>query len=327
MLGGRIAALAVCLGLGAVPGPAATAAAPEQRLALMGTGVVAGVYYPVGVALCRLVNDGRAEHGLRCSAQPSEGSLANIAALREGAIALAIVQSDVQADALAGEGPFADAGAFEGLRSVMSLHGEPLTIVARADAGIAGLEDLAGKRVALGSPGSGTRALADALIDALGWTAETFAATPDIGPARAADALCGGEIDAFLYAVGHPALAIQEVTAACDVTLVGAAGPAVDALVASDPALTPATIPGGLYRGVEEPVETFGVRATVVTRADVPDDVIGTIVAGVFDDLPTLRSLHPALAHLDPQAMASEGLSAPLHPGAERYFRERGLID
>ena len=134
----------------------------------MGTGNVAGVYFPVGVALCRLVNQHRRETGLRCAARPSEGSVGNLTALRDGSYDLAIVQSDTQAAALAGSGVFAPAGPFEALRSVASLYPEPLTVVARADAGIAGIGDLAGKRVAWGAPGSGTRAVADELMAARG---------------------------------------------------------------------------------------------------------------------------------------------------------------
>ena len=140
---------------------ASPAAAQDTTIVPMGTGAITGAYFPVGVALCRLVNQHRRETGLRCAAQPSAGSVANIAGLRDGALDLAIVQSDVQAEALAGTGAFAEAGAFADLRAVMALYPEPLTLVARADAGIAQVEDLAGKRVWLGAPGSGTRAIAD----------------------------------------------------------------------------------------------------------------------------------------------------------------------
>ena len=186
------------------------------------------------------------------------------------------MQSDVQRDALEGTGGFAEAGPLPELRAVMALYPEPLTIVARADAGIDELADLEGKRVALGPPGSGTRALADALIAGLGWTPASFAATPELDPARQGAALCAGEVDAFLYAVGHPALAIQEATAACPAVLVDAAGPEVEALVGSDPAWSAATIPAGLYRGTPREVETFGVGATLVTRAEVSEDVVYT---------------------------------------------------
>ena len=301
-------------------GPAPGAVVP------LGTGAITGVYFPVGVALCRVVNQHRRETGLRCAATLSEGSLANIAALRDGRDGLAIVQSDVQA-AAAGTGAFASAGAYAGLEAVMGLYPEPLTLVARADAGVAGVEDLAGKRVWLGPEGSGTRELAGRLVTALGWTEATFAAVPAVRPEDVAEALCAGEIDAFFYVVGHPAQPVQEATTNCDARVVPIAGGAVDELAASDPALVLATIPGGLYRGAPSPIDTFGVSATLVTRDSEPEDTIYTVVRSIFGDFDMLRSLDPVLAGLDPEAMVREGLTAPLHPGAARYYRERGWIE
>jgi uncharacterized protein len=311
----------VVLGGAAEPEPGA-----EPQLVRMGTGSVEGAYFPVGVALCRLANQHRRETGLRCAAKLSGGSVDNVAGLRDGSLGLAIVQSDIQAGALQGTGGFADVGPFEGLRAVMALHPELLTIVARADAGIRGVEDLAGKRVVLGSAGSGTRVIGDALIGALGWTPESFAPTPDLPPDQLANALCDGEIDAFLYAVGHPAPVIQEATTECDAVLVAASGPLVDELVAENPSFVAATVPAGLYRGNPGAVATFGVGATLVSRADVPEDSVYQVVRAVFEDVEMLRGLDPVLAGLEPEAMVSEGLTAPLHPGAERYYREAGLI-
>ena len=306
---------------------ASPAAAQDTTIVPMGTGAITGAYFPVGVALCRLANQHRRETGLRCAAQPSAGSVANIAGLRDGALDLAIVQSDVQAEAVAGTGAFAEAGAFADLRAVMALYPEPLTLLARADAGIAQVEDLAGKRVWLGAAGSGTRAIADDLMGALGWTADSFEAAPAVPADLLGRALCDGQIDAFLYTVGHPALVIQEATTSCDAVLVDVAGPAIENLVASRPYFVAATIPAGLYRGTRRAVTTFGVSATLVTRAEVPEDTIHAIVAAVFGDFEMLRGLDPVLAGLDREQMTSEGLSAPLHPGAARFYREQGWIE
>ena len=313
------------------PGGAVTeaeaVAQPAAQVVALGTGAITGVYFPVGVALCRVVNQHRRETGLRCAATLSDGSVANVAALRDGTDGLAIVQSDIQAAALAGTGAFAGAGPFDGLEAVMALYAEPLTLVARADAGVAGVEDLAGKRVWLGPEGSGTRSLAEALVAALGWTDASLAAvTPEVRAEDVPRALCAGQIDAFFYVVGHPAPVIQEATTECDARLVPIAGGAVEALVAADPALVLATIPGGLYRGTPAPVDTFGVSATLVTRESEPEDTIYTMVRAIFGDFDMLRGLDPVLAVLDPEAMVHEGLAAPLHPGAARYYRERGWI-
>lgn len=307
------------------PGDNADGGAPTQ-IVWMGTGSVTGVYFPVGVALCRLANQHRRDTGLRCAAKATAGSIENIEGLRQGSLAFGLAQSDAQAEAVAGTGPFADAGADGGLRSVMSLYPEALTLVVRADAGVARVEDLAGKRVALGQAGSGTRALVDALLAALGWTPSSFGASPDVPAERLGQALCGGEIDGFFYAVGHPARLIQEATTGCDARLVPVSGAAVAALVASRPAYVSATIPGGLYRGTAGPVATFGVEATLVTEAAVPDATVTAVVGAILDDLDMLRGLDPVLATLDPKRMATEGLSAPLHPAARALYRERGLL-
>jgi TRAP transporter TAXI family solute receptor len=312
----------------ASPEPASTAASgtPSTSLAWMRTGSLAGVYYPVGVALCRLPNQHRAETGLRCAAVPSEGSVDNIEALRSGAADLALAQTDTGAEAVAGSGAFQDKGAFSDLRAIMSLYPEPVTIVARADAGIAALTDLQGKRVALGQSGSGQRALAETLITALGWSDASFAATPDLPPEDLAGALCGGQIDAYVVTIGHPALVVQETTRGCDARLVSVMGPEVDALVADTPALLTAEIPGGLYRGNPDPTRSFGPGAALFTRAEAPDAEITDIVAGIFGDFDMLTGLNPALGELDRTAAVTKGLAAPLHPAAERYYREAGLL-
>lgn len=317
----RLAVLSVLALLAGGP-----ASAGDPVLARTGTGSLAGVYFPVGVAICRLVNQHRAETNLRCAAQPSAGSVQNLRDLRAGSLDLALVQSDSQEQAFDGTGIFADQGRFEALRAVASLYPEPLTIVARAGLGIARLADLKGKRVAIGAPGSGQRALMEVLMPALGWSLADFTATPETPPEQLSRALCGGAIDAFVQAVGHPALVILEATSDCAARLVPAEGPVIERLVADNPAYVEATIPGGLYRGNPAPVPSFGVSATLVTRADMPEEGIYTITRSIFEDLPMLRGLNPALAALDPKAMAHAALTAPLHPGAKRYYREAGLL-
>jgi uncharacterized protein len=316
----RIITLAAALALAAA---APAARGQEARLVRTGTGSLTGVYFPVGVALCRLVNETRREHGIRCSAQPSEGSVANVEALRAGEIDLAIVQSDVQNQAWSGAGM----AEFPELRAVMALYPEPLTVVARGDAGIAELGDLEGERVSYGSPGSGQRVVWDAVMGAMGWTPDSFSEGLELEPTAQAQALCADRIDAFAMAVGHPALTVQEATLGCESRLVPAAGPQIDRLVEGNPDYFAARIPGGLYRGNPDPTETFGVGATLVTRADVADDAIGTLVRSVMTEIETLRGLHPVLAGLDPATMAEAGLTAPLHPAAESYYRERGWIE
>lgn len=305
---------------------AGSALAQEQRFVSVGTGGVTGVYYPVGGAICRLVNQTRKEHGIRCSVESTGGSVFNVNAIKGGDLDFGVAQSDVQFNSSRGEGNFADDGPNEKLRSVFSLHAEPLTVVARADSGISDFDGLKGKRVNIGNPGSGQRALMDLLIAEKGWTNSDFALAAELAPAEQSAQLCDNNIDAFAYTVGHPAGAIQEATTTCDSKIVPVEGEAVDKLVEERPYYFKAVIPGGMYRGNDDDVNTFGVGATVVTSADVPDDVVRVFVDAVFKDFEAFKGLHPALANLTPESMVNQGNSAPMHPGAEAYYKEKGWL-
>ena len=303
------------------------ALAQDQTFIAIGTGGVTGVYYPTGGAICRLVNRDRAEHGIRCGVESTGGSVFNINAIRGGEVEFGVAQSDWQYHAYNGTSRFEEQGPFEDLRAVFSVHPEPFTVVARADAGIETFEDLQGKRVNVGNPGSGQRGTMEVLMEAMGWTMDDFAVASELQAAEQSQALCDNNIDAMIYTVGHPSGSIQEATTACDSVLVDVANDAVDMLVEENPFYRTATIPGGMYRGNPEDTQTFGVGATFVTHADVSDEVVYTVVSAVFENLDQFKSLHPAFANLDPEQMANDGLSAPLHAGAERYFREAGLIE
>ncbi|MEM7022826.1 MAG: TAXI family TRAP transporter solute-binding subunit, partial [Pseudomonadota bacterium] len=182
------------------------------------------------------------------------------------------------------------------------------------------------KRVNIGNPGSGQRATTEAVMAASGWTVDDFAAVSELPSDQQAAALAGGRVDAIVFTVGHPSNEIYDASKSTSAHLVPVTGPAVDNLVAEHPYYAKATIPGGLYYGADEETPTFGVRATLVTMADTPDDTVYLVVKSVFENFEEFKSLHPALGHLDRKEMASAALSAPLHPGAERYYREAGLM-
>ena len=315
-LAGAIAALTLTAG----------AALAQQTFIAIGTGGVTGVYYPTGGAICRLVNRGRADHGIRCGVESTGGSVFNINAVRNGELEFGVAQSDWQFHALNGTSRFEEQGAFEDLRAVFSVHPEPFTVVARADAGIANFEDLKGKRVNVGNPGSGQRGTMEVVMEAVGWTMDDFALASDLQAAEQSQALCDNNIDAFVFTVGHPSGSIQEATTACDSVLVNVTGEAIDGLVAERPYYRTATIPGGMYRGNDADTMTFGVGATFVSSAAVPEEVVYEVVKAVFENIDQFKGLHPAFANLDPAEMANDGLSAPLHAGAEKYFREAGLL-
>ncbi len=308
---------------GAVVAFAGVAIAQEQFITV-GTGGVTGVYYPAGGAICREVNAVRTETGIRCSAESTGGSVFNVNAIRSGDLDFGIAQSDVQYNAYNGLDAFADAGPFEGLRFVFSLHAEPFTVVVRANSGIETFEDLLGKRVNVGNPGSGQRATMELVMSRYGWTMDDFALASELPSREQAQALCDNQIDAFVFTVGHPSAAISEPVATCDARLINVDGDVIAALVDEFPYYFWATIPAGMYNNTED-ITTFGVGATFVTSADTPDDVVYTVVKSVFDNFDNFVSLHPAFAALTPEGMATNGQSAPIHPGALRYFEEAGL--
>ncbi|NVO55348.1 TAXI family TRAP transporter solute-binding subunit [Rhodobacteraceae bacterium B1Z28] len=301
-------------------------AAYAEEFITIGTGGVTGVYYPTGGAICRLVNKGRKEHGVRCSVESTGGSVYNINTIREGELEFGVAQSDWQYHAYNGSSKFEEAGPFENLRAVFSVHPEPFTVVARADSGITNFEDLKGKRVNIGNPGSGQRGTMEVLLGEMGWTTGDFELATELKAAEQSAALCDNQIDAMVYTVGHPSGSIQEATTACDSVLVNVSGDAVSKLVDDNSFYRTATIPGGMYRGSDGDTATFGVGATFVTSADVSDDAVYAVVSSVFENFDDFKKLHPAFANLKPEEMIADGLSAPLHPGAEKYYKEKGWI-
>jgi uncharacterized protein len=322
-----IRGMALGLAGGAVLLGADLAAAQEGQFITIGTGGVTGVYYPAGGAICRLVNTGRKEHGIRCSVESTGGSVYNVNTIRQGELDFGIVQSDVQFNALKGQGEeFKDQGPFEGLRAVFTLHPEPFTVVARADSGIESFDDLKGKRVNVGNPGSGQRATMEVLMERKGWTMDDFALASELKSAEQSQALSDNNVDAIVFTVGHPNGSIQEATTTTDAKLIPVSGAEVDALVEENPYYTKTTIQGGMYRGTDGDVDTFGVRATFVSSADVPEDVVYAVTKAVFENFEDFTKLHPAFATLEKEELTSAALSAPLHPGAEKYFKEAGLM-
>lgn len=292
---------------------------------LIGTGGVTGVYFPAGSAVCRFVNKGRKNHSIRCSTESTGGSVDNIEGVRNGTFHLGIVQSDVQGAAYEGGLGFVRTGPFPDLRSLFSLHAEPLHLVARRDSGIRVFDDLKGKRVNIGNPGSGQRETAELILDHVGWTENDFARTTSLKSTEQSSALCKNDIDAVFFTAGIPSSSIKEATTACDTIIVPMTGRWVDSFVAKYPAYAKATIPGGTYRGNDDNVETFGPRATVVASDTLSDEIVYQAVKAVFENLEDFRRLHPAFGMLSADQMTSTGLTAPVHSGAMRYYREAGL--
>ena len=309
----------------AIPALVASPAAAQQKFITIGTGGVTGVYYAGGGAVCRLLNKDRKSHGIRCSVESTGGSAFNINTIRAGELDFGMAQSDVQYQALKGEASFKDK-AYPELRAVYSVHPEPFTVVARKEANVAKFEDFKGKRFNVGNPGSGTRASMDQLLGVMGWKLSDFSLASELKADEHGPALCDNKIDGFFYAVGHPSANIQDPTTTCGAKLVSLKGPAVEKLVKDFPYFAKATIPGGMYAGNPQATETYGVMATLVTSAKAPDDVVYALVKATFDNFDEFKKLHPAFANLDPAKMVTNGNSAPLHPGAAKYYKEKGWL-
>ena len=315
-----LAALFLVAGLLSAPAQA------QQKFVTIGTGGVTGVYYAAGGALCRLVNKDRARHGLRCSVESTGGSVYNLNTLRAGELDFGVAQSDWQHHAWTGGSAFKSAGADPHLRAVFSLHPEPFTVLTRKEADIKSFADLKGKRFNVGNPGSGTRASLQELIDAMGWKLSDFGLASELKADEHGAALCDNKIDGFIYGVGHPSANIQDPTTTCGAKLVPLTGPVINKLVAERPYYAVANIPGGLYANNPQATPTYGVLATLVTSSKVPDEVVYTVVKAVFENFDAFKRLHPALANLQAKDMVRNGLSAPLHNGALKYYREQGWL-
>jgi len=305
---------------------AAAPALAQQKFITIGTGGVTGVYYAAGGAICRLVNKDRAKHSIRCSVESTGGSVFNINTIKAGELDMGVAQSDVHYNATKGAGQFQKDGAWADLRAVMSLHPEPFTVLARKELNVKSFTEFKGKRFNIGNPGSGTQASMMELLAAMGWTTKDFGLAAELKADEHGPALCDGKIDGFFYAVGHPSANIQDPTTTCGAKLVGLGGPAVEKLVKEKPYYARATIPAGLYPNNPQATETYGVLATFVSSAKVPGDTVYQVVKAVFDNFDEFKKLHPALATLNAQAMVKDGLSAPLHDGAARYYREKGWV-
>lgn len=292
----------------------------------IGTGAITGVYYPSGGAICRLLNRGRKEHGIRCSVESTGGSVSNLNAIRNGAIDFGIVQSDWQYHAFNGTGFFADQKPFKDLRAVFSLYTETFTMAVLEKSDIKKLDDVVGKRINFGPEGSGMYATMEVLMGAKGWTRETFSSVTFLQPSEQPRALCDDKIDVMIYASGNPNGVLQEATQSCKVRIIPIDRATIDKLTQASTSYVKAIIPGGMYAGNPGNIETFGVKSALVTSEKTNSDVVYKLTKAVFENFENFKTLHPVFSSLKKEDMITEGNTAPMHPGAARYFQEAKLL-
>ena len=314
----------ICLALGLMVNP--TPVVAKTTFVTIGTGGITGVYYPTGGAIARIVNKKRKVYGIRCTVESTGGSVFNVNAVMAGDLEFGVVQSDRQYQAMKGLAEWKEKGPQKDLRAVFTIHPESITLVAADDAGIKTINDLRGKRVNIGNPGSGQRQNSIDGLKNAGINYEKDLKAEGVKAAEAPGLLQDGRIDAFFYTVGHPSGAIKEATAGRrKVHFVPITG--VETLLRQYPYYAKAFIPIKLYPGATntKDVQTFGVKATFVTSAKVPDRVVYAVTKEVFDNFEAFKKLHPAYQVLTKENML-EGMSAPIHPGAMKYYKEAGMM-
>jgi len=303
----------------------ATGPAQAEEI-LVGTGSKSGVYFQVGRSICRLVNRNMAQ--TTCTPLETAGSVSNLANVEGGSLEIGIVQSDIQHHAIHRSGPYQFVDTPHGnLRSLFSLYAEPFNLIARADSGISGLDDLKGKRVNIGNPGSGQRATMEVVMRAKGWSTNDFQLATELPASQQSMALCHNRVQAMVYMVGHPNPSISQALKLCDASLVEVAGAEIDRLVSEHPFYAYTSIPAGTYPSLNRPVKTFGTLATVVSSSDIDEQLVYGVVKTIFEHFDRFKRMHKAFHGLKPEMMIDQGLAAPLHRGAERYYREQGWID
>jgi hypothetical protein len=319
-----ILCIALVIGIGLTFGPAPQAQA-ATKFVTIGTGGITGVYYPTGGAIAKIVNKKRKEYGIRCTVESTGGSVFNVNAIMSGDLEFGIVQSDRQYQAINGLAEWKEKGPQKDLRAVFSIHPESITLVATVESGAKDIRDLEGKRVNIGNPGSGQRQNSIDALNAVGINWEEDIIAESVKAAEAPGLLQDGRLDAFFYTVGHPSGAIKEATAgATKVRFLSIKN--IDALLDKNPYYAKSYVPVDLYPGAvnEENVDTFGVKATFVTSAEVPEEIVYAVTKEVFQNFAEFKKLHPAYQVLTKEGML-EGLSAPFHPGAIKYYEEAGL--
>jgi TRAP transporter TAXI family solute receptor len=318
---------AIAIGLAADVG-----AQGKRTFISIGTGGPTGVYFAAGNAICRLVHKEAAEgrksgrkHGIRCSAPSTGGSNYNIGQISQGELDFGVAQSDWQFHAYNGSSAW-KGKQFSKLRAVFSIHPEPLHIIVGGNSGITGWDGLKGKRVNIGNPGSGQRGTMEFLMQTAGWGKEAFKLATELTSTEQSKALCDGKIDAFIYTVGVPNSGVSVATDGCGAKIVNFDNALAKGLVDKHPYYAWATIPRGTYKTTSSNVTTFGVMATFVTSADVAENTVYEVTRAVMENIGDFRKLHPAFRNLNPKRMIKDGLSAPIHPGAAKYYKEQGWM-
>jgi hypothetical protein len=300
---------------------------------LIGSSRTTTFNYHFGRALCRLISRGPGD--LDCDVSAADVGLHSadyvhtLTNVRNGALDLGIIDSSVQYDAINKTGRFEYYdGDFKNIRGLFSVNGVPFTIVLRGNENLASFNDLEGKKVNVGNPGSPQRAIMDSLLEAQGWSKKSFQLAEELPATNNQDtmSLCFGAVDAVVRFNVQPDAATRHMVDLCDARLLPITGDMVDKLISKYPYYSTQSIAAGTYASNAESVATFGLLETVVTSEEVDADTVYALVKSVFDQIDRLRNTHPVFSSLNPVDMISKGMTAPLHEGALKYYREQGWM-
>lgn len=282
------------------------------------TGGTSGTYYPLGGEIAAIITD---TTGVQTDAVSSNASADNVMAVHNDEAELAFVQTDVMANAAEGINAF-EGEPIEDVLAVGSLYPETIQIVTSADSGINSVEDLAGKTVSVGAPGSGTFINAEQILEVHGLTMDDIdAQNLDFG--ESTGGIQDGNIDAAFITAGTPTGAVEGLTATTDISIVPVAPEKVEELIAKYPYYAQDVIPAGTY-GLEEEVETVAVLAMLVAKDSLSEDLVYDITKALYENAGSMSHAKAEFITLD---TALDGIGIDLHPGAERYFSEEGLIE
>ncbi len=315
------------LAVGAALLVAGTAAFAQQSFFSIGTGGTSGTYYPIGGLIANAISatGENGVEGLVATAVSSNGSVANINAIQSGASESGFSQSDVAYWAHSGTGLYEGKGAVSDLRLIATLYPETLHIVARADAGIKSVADLKGKRVSIDEPGSGTIVDARLVLAAYGLSEKDITAEY-LKPGPSGEKMRDGALDAYFFVGGFPAGAITELAASTAITLVPVSGPEAEKLIADNQFFAANTVPAETYKGVPE-MQTISVAAQWVTSAKQSEDLVYNITKSLWSDA-TRKALDAGHAKGKQITLENATTSAgiPFHPGAEKFYKEAGVL-
>ncbi len=293
----------------------------------IGTGGVTGVYYPTGGAISRMLNKKVKEYGIKATVESTAGSVYNINGVLSGDLEFGVAQSDRQFQAYNGLAEWAQKGPQKELRAVFSIHPESITLIATAASGVKNVQGLTGKRVNIGNPGSGQLQNSKDVLAAVGVSLDSINAE-QVKAAEAPSLLQDQKIDAFFYTVGHPNGNIKEATSGrIKVNIIPITGLGIEALLKKHSYYARAVIPAKFYPNAtsQSDVQSIGVKATFVASSKLDEKIVYAITKEVFDNLEDFKKLHPAYSVLTRESML-QGLSAPIHKGALRYYKEAGLV-